>query len=87
MKREEFLLLTEAEQDALLTTAEADSKLVSDLEAERDSFKSENEKLSGSVKALTEELKRVKESNYTLTRRLSIEDEKTPEEIINDLFK
>lgn len=87
MKLEDFLLQSEQDQEAYIAAAELNSSTVIDLTAERDSLKTENEKLSGSVKALTEELKKVKETNYTLARHIDAADQMDPEEIINNMFK
>lgn len=46
---------------------------IESLTAERDSFKTENEKLLETEKELREELKKTKELNFTLSRHVSRE--------------
>lgn len=88
MTREEFLAMSEDDQTSYLAAADANAKLVPDLTAERDSFKTENEKLKTSAAETAKELKQVKETNYTLARKLSVEDTDTdPEEALYNLFK
>lgn len=88
MTREEFLALSEDDQTSYLAAADANAQLVPDLTAERDSFKTENDKLKASAAETAKELKQVKETNYTLARKLSVEDTDTdPEEALYNLFK
>ena len=49
MTREEFLAMTEEDQNSYLAAADANAKLVPDLTAERDSFKTENDNLKASA--------------------------------------
>lgn len=49
------------------------NKDIESLTAERDSFKTENEKLLETEKELREELKKTKELNFTLSRHVSRE--------------
>lgn len=60
---------------------------IGDLEAERDSFKNENETLLASNKKLEEELKKTKELNFTLGRKVNTAGKKSAEELLNELFK
>lgn len=88
MIREEFLAMNEEDQNSYLAAADANAQLVQDLTAERDSFKTENEQLKASAAETAKELKQVKETNYTLARKLSVEDTDTdPEEALYNLFK
>lgn len=88
MKRDEFLELTEEEQAAFLQSQEEEAGRISDLEAERDSFKSENATLKTEREKLEKELKSTKELNFTLSRRMdNSADKRSAEEIMNDLFK
>ena len=88
MTRDEFLAMTEEDQNSYLAAADANAQLVPDLTAERDSFKTENDKLKASAAETAKELKQVKETNYTLARKLSVEDTDTdPEEALYNLFK
>lgn len=87
MKIEDFKSLTEEEQSAFLKVQEEQETKIGDLEAERDSFKSENEKLRADFNKNREELKKTKELNFTLARRMdNSADKKSAEEIMNDLF-
>lgn len=67
-------------------TIEKQNKTISDLEAERDSFKSENEKLTAAEKELREELRKTKELNFTMSRQVSREPVDT-EKVFADFIK
>lgn len=88
MTREDFLLLSETEQQLILDAASVNEKSVNDLTAERDSLKEENETLLTNNSALTAELSKVKSSNYTLIRQLdrSGADQADPEEALYQLI-
>lgn len=62
--------MTEKEMNDLIAEQ---NKTIESLTAERDSFKTENEKLTASEKELREELKKTKELNFTLSRHVSRE--------------
>ena len=83
MKYEDFKALTEEEQEA----AYIDSSRFDDLEAERNSFKDENEALTKRNQELQEELRKTKELNFSLSRKVAAEPKKSAEEIMNELFK
>ena len=87
MKYEEFTSLTPEEQKALFDTMEEKSILYDDMEAERDSFKSENEKLTGEMSELKSEMKKTKELNFTLARKVSHDPPKSAEDILHEMFK
>ena len=55
--------------------------------AERNSLQTENEDLKKQLQELREDNRKTKEMNYTLTRRLSAEPEKSAEEYLNEMFK
>lgn len=82
MTYDEFKSLPEDDQRA----AYIEGTVVDDLTAERDSFKNENETLSAENKRLQEELRKTKELNFTLARKVSTEPQKSAEEIMNELF-
>ena len=63
MKLEEFNALSDEEKTTFLTSVETDQKSISDLEAERDSFKIENTELKQQLEANNKELKATKEMN------------------------
>lgn len=87
MKLNDFLALTEEEQTALLKAAEDHEAEIMDLTAERDSLKTENEKVNGLIAAVRSELQKTKEVNYTLARQVKREPEKDTETLIHDMFK
>lgn len=73
MTREEFLALSEDDQAAYITAADMNAKSVTEITAERDSFRAENEKLRNDITEREKELKQTKETNYTLVRQLGRE--------------
>lgn len=75
--------MTEQEMQALI---EDQNRQIADLTAERDSFRTENEKLSGTEKVLREELRKTKELNFTLSRHVSREPVNT-EKVFADFIK
>lgn len=90
MKRDEFLALTEEEQTAFLLAEEGNAAAAADLEAERDSLRSENEALRSAAEETAKELKKTKELNFTLARQVSTgerSERKNAEDIIHDMFK
>lgn len=88
MTREEFLSLSDEEQTAYILAADTNAKSVTDLTAERDSFKTENETLRGKIAESEKELKQTKETNYTLVRQLGRETPPDdPEETLFKFFK
>lgn len=62
------------------------NRTISDLEAERDSLKAENEELIAADKERAEELKKTKELNFTLARQAGRADAKSAEDILNEMF-
>lgn len=86
MTLEEFNSLEDSEKESLLSTFNPQD--VENLEAERDSFKTELEELKEQFGILKEENKKTKELNFTLGRRLNVENKKQDaEEILHDMFK
>ena len=86
MTLEEFNTLEDSEKESLLSTFNPQN--VENLEAERDSFRSELEELKEQYGLLKEENKKTKELNFTLGRRLNVENKKQDaEEILHDMFK
>lgn len=83
MTYDEFKSLSEDDQRA----AFIDGNTIDDLEAERDSFKTENDTLAAENKRLQEELRKTKELNFTLARKVSTEPKQSAEEVLNELFK
>lgn len=88
MTREEFLALSEDEQAAYILAADTNAKSVTELTAERDSFKTENESLRDKINENEKELKQTKETNYTLVRQLGRElPPADPEQALYDFIK
>lgn len=87
MKLEEFNNLTEEERTTLLNTYEANEKTISELTAERDSFKKENETLIKQMETTNSDLKATKELNFTLARKINATPKKDCEETLHDFMK
>ena len=90
MNRDEFMALTEEEQTAFLLAEEGNAAAAADLEAERDSLRSENEALRSAAEENAKELKKTKELNFTLARQVSTGERsqrQSAEELIHDMFK
>lgn len=77
--------MTEDQLKELLTSAAGQ---ISDLEAERDSFKEENEKLKADYNKSSEELQNTKKLNFTLARTLDVSGKtKGVEDTLHEMFK
>lgn len=87
MKLEEFNNLSDEEKTSLLSSFENSEKTISDLTAERDSFKSENEQLTKQIDETNRDLKATKELNFTLARKINTSPKKDVEETILDFMK
>lgn len=87
MTLEQFNNLEDQEKETFLSSF--DQKKIEDLEAERDSFQTELEGLRKEFDSLKDEHKRTKEMNFTLARKLNVEDKKAQsvEDILHDMFK
>lgn len=87
MDIEKFKTLSEEEQKAFFAAAAEKDKQISDLTAERDSFKTENEALKElNTKAKTE-LKATKELNFTLSRKINTDTHSDPDEVFYKFIK
>ena len=86
MELKEFKELSEEDQNALLTKLNETAILYDDMEAERDSFKNENEKLQKEITDLKSEMKKTKELNFTLARSIKREPDKSAEDILHEMF-
>lgn len=89
MTREEFLELTEAEQDAYFTTSDAAEQTISDLTAERDSLRESEQEARTQLSEARTELANTKKLNFTLARQVSQQrpEQADAETIIHDMFK
>lgn len=83
MTAEQLKDMTPEEIAALITNQEKD---IESLTAERDSFSEENEKLLKEKEDAAKELAETKKLNFTLARQTS-RDEKSAEELLNEMFK
>ena len=76
--------MTDEQLKELLTSAAGQ---ISDLEAERDSFKEENEKLKADYNKSSEELQNTKKLNFTLARTLDVSGKtKGVEDTLHEMF-
>ena len=87
MKLEEFNALSDEEKTTYLTGIETAEKSLTDLEAERDSFKQENAELKTQLEANEKELKATKEMNFTLARKIDTKPPADPETILHNIIK
>ena len=87
MKLEEFNALSDDEKTTFLTSVETDQKSINDLEAERDSFKSENDELKKQLEANNKELKATKEMNFSLARKITASPQQDDETILHNIIK
>lgn len=87
MTLDQFNALSDDEKTAFLTSEEKLQADLKNVEAERDSFKNENDKLLEESKKNQEELKSAKELNFTLARKIDhSEPSKSSEDLIHDMF-
>ena len=84
---EEFNKLTPEEQTAVLISAADMERAFSDIEAERNSLKEENDKINALIANVRQELQKTKELNYTLARQVKKEPDKDAETLIHEMFK
>ena len=87
MKLEEFNALSDEEKTTFLTSVETDQKSITDLEAERDSFKTENTELRKQLEANNKELKATKEMNFSLARKINTSPQDDDETILHNFMK
>lgn len=85
MNLNEFLQLTQEEQETLVLSWNDMESRLSDLEAERNSLDSDFKKQTDLIRQLKNELQKTKEVNYTLARQVT-KEEKEPEDLLHDLF-
>lgn len=87
MKLEEFNALSDEEKTTFLTSVETDQQSITDLEAERDSFKTENDELKKQLEANNKELKATKEMNFSLARKITASPAQDDETILHNIIK
>lgn len=87
MTIEEFNTLSDDDKKGMLALWDQQATNIKDLEAERDSFKNENEELKKQFLDSETELKATKELNFTLARKLNVEHtEKSIDECLDEMF-
>ena len=87
MKLEDFNNMSDEEKSSYLAGVESDQQTITDLTAERDSFKTENDSFRKQLETANTELKATKEMNFTLARKINTEPKKDPETQLHDLIK
>lgn len=87
MNLEEFNALSDEEKTTFLTSVETDQKSITDLEAERDSFKTENTELKKQLEANNKELKATKEMNFSLARKINTSPQSDDETTLHEFMK
>ena len=75
--------MTAEEYEALITTQ---NDTIRDLEAERDSLRTENAQRVEEQKRIEEELRKTKELNFTLSRQIDVKPAKSLEQNIAEVF-
>ena len=80
--------ISDMTEEQLRTLLQSAADQVKDLEAERDSFKEENEKLKETEKKLSDDLQQTKKLNFTLARSLDTSGRnKGVEDTLHEMFK
>ncbi len=90
MTYDDFLSIEdETERRNIFQAMDDAGVLYDDMEAERNSFKEENEKLRDELKEVKAEMKKTKEMNFTLARTVdrSGATAQSAEDILHDMFK
>lgn len=79
--------ITDMTEEQLRNLLQSAADQVKDLEAERDSFKEENEKLKENEQKLTDDLQQAKKLNFTLARSLDTSGKtRGVEDTLHDMF-
>ena len=90
MTYEDFINIEdENERKRIFEAMDDAGVLYDDMEAERNSFKDENDKLKTEMQDLKAEMKKTKELNFTLARTVdqSKNTVQSAEDILHDMFK
>jgi len=87
MNFDDFKTLTEEEQKTYFESLEATNTAHEDTETQLSSAEHDIEEMQQSVNDLKEELRKTKELNFSLARKVNTAvDRRTPEEILNQMF-
>ena len=80
--------ISDMTEEQLRNILQSAADQVENLEAERDSFKEENERLKGNEKKLSEDLQQTKKLNFTLARSLDTSGKtRGVEDTLHEMFK
>ena len=80
--------ISDMTEEQLRTLLQSAADQVQNLEAERDSFKEENEKLKENEKKLSDDLQQTKKLNFTLARSLDTSGKsRGVEDTLHEMFK
>lgn len=80
--------ISDMTEEQLRTLLQSAAEQVQNLEAERDSFKEENENLKENEKKLSDDLQQTKKLNFTLARSLDTSGRtKGVEDTLHEMFK
>lgn len=80
--------ISDMTEEQLRTLLQSAADQVNNLEAERDSFKEENERLKENEKKLSDDLQQTKKLNFTLARSLDTSGRtKGVEDTLHEMFK
>lgn len=87
MKYDEFIAMSEEEQKTFFNALSDNEQTITELTAERDSFKNENETLKADFQKTKDDLLKTKEMNFTLARKLDTSSQsKSAEDILHEMF-
>ena len=80
--------ISDMKEEQLRNLLQSAADQLKNLEAERDSFKEENEKLKENEKKLSDDLQQTKKLNFTLARSLDISGKsRGVEDTLHEMFK
>ena len=80
--------ISDMTEEQLRTLLQSAADQVNNLEAERDSFREENERLKENEKKLSDDLQQTKKLNFTLARSLDTSGKtKGVEDTLHEMFK
>lgn len=80
--------ISDMTEEQLRTLLQSAADQVNNLEAERDSFREENDRLKENEKKLSDDLQQTKKLNFTLARSLDTSGKtKSVEDTLHEMFK